>query len=200
MTDVKKDIGAATIKTNDDKSSQSLGHEHLREFQDYLLAYRLRALVSGPARPKIGYLSLSEYARKRLEREALARKVLQQADYHSMMRNVDALTDEINFGFWHNPSETVDFLRITINQGGCSALESPENFIQELLTTKERSALKAEEQQQIAEYYLGLLKASSAYLDPIVFTRLRDEIDLVGENLPIFIVDTHSVEFDLSNT
>lgn len=173
-------------------------HEHLREFQDYLLAYRLRAIVSGAARPKIGYLSLSEYAKRRLERESLAREVLQQADYHTKMRKVDELTDEINFGFWHNPSETVDFLRITINQGGCSALESSENFIEELLTSKEKAALTAKEQQQVADYYLGLLRASSAYLDPIVFTRLRDEVELLGENLPIFIVDTQSVAFDLS--
>lgn len=163
-------------------------HEHLREFQDYLLAYRLRALVGGAARPKIGYLSLSEYAQRRLERESLAREVLQQADYHSKMRKVDALTDEINFGFWHNPSETVDFLRITINQGGCLALESAENFVKELLTTKERTSLTEQEQQQVANYYLGLLRASSAYLDPIVFTRLRDEVEVIGENLPIFVV------------
>jgi len=186
---------------NDASQAHSIAkskHEHLREFQDYLLAYRLRALVSGAARPKIGYLSLSEYAQRRLERESLAREVLQQADYHTKMRKVDELTDEINFGFWHNPSETVDFLRITINQGGCSALESPENFIQELLTTKERAALSAQEQQQIADYYLGLLRASSAYLDPIVFTRLRDEVELLGENLPIFVVEMQSLTSDLS--
>ncbi len=180
-------------------SSAISTNEHLREFQDYLLAYRLRAIVGGPARPKIGYLSLSEYAQRRLERESLARQVLQQADYHTMMRKVDELTNEINFGFWHNPSETVDFLRITINQGGCPALESSEKFIEELLTTKERNSLTKNEQQQIADYYLGLLRASSAYLDPIVFTRLRDEVELLGENLPIFIVDTQSVAFDLSS-
>ncbi len=163
-------------------------HEHLREYQDYLLAYRLRALVGGAARPKIGYLSLSEYAQKRIEREASARQVLQQANYHKMMQRVDALTDELNFGFWHNPSETVDFLKITINQGGCSALESPENFVSELFTSKERESLEPKEQQQIAEYYLGLLRASSAYLDPIVFTRLRDEVELLGENLPVFVI------------
>lgn len=188
------------MKDVKDVSKAHNKHEHLREYQDYLLAYRLRALVGGATRPKIGYLSLSEYAQKRLEREGLAREVLQQADYHTKMRKVDALTNEINFGFWHNPSETVDFLRITINQGGCLALESPENFLGELLTTKEKASLNSQEQQKIADYYLGLLRASSAYLDPIVFTRLRDEVEAIGEDLPIFIVDTRSVTFDLSSS
>ena len=162
--------------------------EHLLEYQDYLLAYRLRALVGGALRPLGKPFSLGEYAAKRLERQALARELLGSGEYRSRMRRVDALTSELSFGFWHNPNETVYVLREVIKQGGCPALESRENFVAELLTRLEREHLSRAEQMLIAEYYLGLFRASAAYLDAEVFTRLRGEVEPLRERLPLFIL------------
>ncbi len=161
--------------------------EHLREFQDYLLAYRLRSLLGGRLKPKNRPLSLTEYAHKRLERQKLARELIGSKDYRSQMKRVDALTDELNFGFWQNPSESVIFLKTVIEQGGCKALESKTGFIQELLSEREKRTLSLEEKDLLASYYLGLIKASAAYLDAAVFTRLRAEIDGLRDELPLFM-------------
>jgi hypothetical protein len=166
--------------------------EHLREYQDYVLAYRLRALVGGKSKPLTGYLSLAEYANKRLQRQRLAEMLLKKANYHEDMRRVDTLTEEMNFGFWHNPGESVTFLRHVIEQGGCAALESESDFITYLLTPLERSKLRFNEEGIIARYYLGLLRASAAYLDAEVFTRLRGEVEPLREQMPVFVI--HSDE------
>ena len=162
--------------------------EHLLEYQDYLLAYRLRALVGGPLRPQRMQLSLAEYAAKRLERQRLAKELLGTGEYQTRMRQVDAFTDELNFGFWHNPNETVKVLKHVIEQGGCKALESEADFISELLTRLEREKLSDDEQTLVACYYLGLFRASAAYLDAEVFTRLRGEIEPLRDELPVFVL------------
>lgn len=161
--------------------------EHLREFQDYLLAYRLRVLIGGKLSPKLKPLSLAEYAQKRLVRQQLAKELLGTNDYRKGMKKVDALTEEINFGFWQNPNESIIVLRRVIEQGGCLALESKEDFIAALLSKLEREKLSPEQESLIATYYLGLFQASAAYLDAEVFTRLRAEVDVLREQLPIFI-------------
>jgi hypothetical protein len=165
--------------------------EHLLEYQDYVLAYRLRALVHGEqvddiARP--AHLSLAEYAGKRLERQALAKSILKSQDYREALREVEALTDALNFGFWHNPAETVEFLKRVIEEGGCAALESPEAFVKNLLTHRERAQLGDTHAQLVAVYYLGLLRASAAYLDAETFSRLRAEIEPLRERLPFFVL------------
>lgn len=162
--------------------------EHLLEYQDYVLAYRLRAVVGGPSRPSSGYLSLSEYAGLRLERQTLAKNLLKNADYRGQLRQVEALTDRLNFGFWHNPSETIGFLKRVIEQGGCAALESPEAFIDELLTRRERADLSPVNAERVARYYLGLFRASASYLDAEIFTRLRAEVEPLREGLPFFVL------------
>ncbi len=161
--------------------------EHLLEYQDYLLAYRLRARVGRGLRPPGRELRLAEYAAKRLERQRLARELLAADDYRAGMRRVEALTDEINFGFWHNPSETVVVLRKVIEAGGSPALEDERRFAEELLTRRERSRLGSEAASTVARYYLGLLRASAAYLDPEVFTRLRGEIEPLRQRMPLFV-------------
>lgn len=166
--------------------------EHLREYQDYVLAYRLRALVGGERRPLQAYLSLADYAQKRLERQELAAAMVRQSAYHHDLRKVDALTDVLNFGFWHNPSETVDFLRHVIKQGGSAALENEAGFIDALLTRLERKQLSPQQEKLIASYYLGLLRASAAYLDAEVFTRLRAEVECFRDEVPIFVLDAQT--------
>lgn len=162
--------------------------EQLLEYQDYVLAYRLRARVGGKLRPQTEYLSLAAYAKKRLERQALAKNVLKSRDYRDALREVDALTEALNFGFWHNPGESTDFLRRVIEQGGCAALESPTAFVQELLTRRERAELGEQAAQQVAAYYLGLLRASASYLDAETFTRLRADIEPLRSRLPFFVL------------
>lgn len=161
--------------------------EHLREYQDYLLAYRLRARVGGALRPQARELSLAEYASKRIERQRLARDLLAAPDYRDGMRRVEALTDEMNFGFWHNPSETVAVLRKVARAGGCRALESEDDFVAELLTRAERARIGEQDARRVAGYYLGLLRSSAAWLDPAIYTRLRDEIDVHRDTLPLFV-------------
>lgn len=161
--------------------------EHLREYQDYLLAYRLRALVGGQVRPRGGYLSLAAYAQRRLRRQELAQALLKQADYRDTLREVERLTDELNFGFWHNPGESTEFLRQVVKRGGCRALESEAHFVEELLTPLERRTLSEAQARQVARYYLGLLRASASYLDAEVFTRLRSEIEPLRDALPLFV-------------
>ncbi|MCA9839759.1 MAG: hypothetical protein KC422_22820 [Trueperaceae bacterium] len=161
--------------------------EALLEFQDYLLAYRLRSLVGGRLSPAGRPLSLSEYAQKRLERQKLAKELLAQADYRDHMKRVDKLTEELNFGFWHNPGETMRLLSAVIEQGGCEALESRKQFLQNLLSERELNRLSGEEKELLSAYYLGLIQASAAYLDAEVFTRLRSELDPLRDKLPLFI-------------
>jgi hypothetical protein len=169
--------------------------EHLREYQDYLLAYRLRALVGGSLRPQAKELTLPEYARLRTERQNLAKGMLAKANYHQDMQQVEKLTDKLNFGFWHNPSETVRVFKRVIEMGGCKALESSQAFVDELLTRLEKETLEPKQKELIARYYLGLFRASAAYLDAEVFTRLRGEVDPLREQLPVFVLPDADVEF-----
>ncbi len=164
--------------------------EHLKEYQDYLLAYRLRALIGGRLRPVGGYLSLADYARKRVERQEIARTLLSETDYREGLRRVEKLTSELNFGFWHNPSESIEVLKAVIEGGGNRALESADAFVEELLTRQERLSLSADDARLVALYYLGLLRASAAYLDAEVFTRLRSEVEPLRDRLPVFVLPT----------
>lgn len=141
-------------------------------------------------RPRAPLLSLAEYAGKRVERQALASTLLRKNDYRVELRLVERLTDELNFGFWHNPSESVEVLKGVIEGGGSRALESPEGFAEELLTRRERVGLEGKDQRLIATYYLGLLRASTVYLDAEIFTRLRAEIEPLRDHLPVFVLLT----------
>jgi len=160
--------------------------EPLLEYQDYLLAYRLRALVGGALRPAARELTLAEYASKRIERQELARAMLGAKDYRDDLRRVEALTDELNFGFWHNPGETIQALKKIARAGGTPALESEEGFVDALLTRVERERIGSSQAQALARYYLALVRASASYLDPDVFTRLRSEVDPLRDQLPVF--------------
>ncbi len=157
------------------------------EYQDYLLAYRLRAHVGGRLRPPRRELTLPEYAAKRMKRQQLAGSMLRSHDYRNEMRQVDALTDELNFGFWHNPGETIVVLRRVVEAGGTPALESEAGFVDALLTRAELARIGPERATALARYYLGLVRASASYLDPEIFTRLRNEIEPLRTSLPQFI-------------
>ncbi len=167
--------------------------EHLLEYQDHVLAYRLRALVGGRLRPSGGPLSLGRYATERLRRQALAREVVGRGDYREALRELERISDALSFGFWHDPGETVAMLRAVVEVGGCAALEGPEAFVEALLTPLER-ARAGSDGVRLARYYLGLVRASAAYQDAEVFTRLRDEIERERVRLPLIVdVAAHAV-------
>ena len=172
------------------------GVEHLREYQDYVLAYRLRALVGGRLRPTGALLSLPAYAARRLRRQALAREVTVSGDYRAALRDVERLTDELNFGFWHNPGETVAVLTAVIAAGGCPALESEAAFVDGLMTPRERARAGADGCAVLGRYYLGLVRASAAYLDAEVFDRLRGSLDALRALVPLVVVDGDVVAAD----
>ena len=161
--------------------------EHLREYQDYLLAYRLRALIGGRLRPAAAPLSVAGYASRRLQRQALARAVASSGDYRSALRQVERLTDELSFGIWHSPNETTALLRHVVAAGGCAALESEAAFASELLTPGERRRAGPEATALLASYYLGLVRASAVDLDAAAFDRLRGALDQVRERLPLVV-------------
>jgi len=163
--------------------------EHLREYQDYVLGYRLRALVGAGVRPKGPLLTLPAYAARRLRRQSLAREVAASGDYRRPLREVERLTDELNFGLWHNPSETLRLLEHVIRSGGCRALESEAAFASELLTPRERARGGPDGVALLARYYLGLIRASAAYLDAAVFDRQRGSLDAMREHVPLVVVD-----------
>jgi hypothetical protein len=167
--------------------------EHLLEYQDSVLAFRLRARVGGRLRPSGGPLPLARYAALRLRRQALAREVVGRGDYRDTLRELERLSDALSFGFWHDPGETVAMLRAVVEAGGCPALEGPEAFVDALFTPLER-ARAGSDGARLARYYLGLVRASAAYQDAEVFTRLRDELERERARLPLIIdVAAHAV-------
>lgn len=160
--------------------------EHLLEYQDHVLAYRLRALVGGRLRPRGPLLTLPEYAALRLRRQRLARDVVARRDYHAGLREIEDLTERLCFGFWHDPSETVAMLRGVAEVGGCGALDGTDGFLAALLTARERARAGADG-ARLAGYYLGLVRASAAYLDAETFTRLRDDVERERRRLPMVV-------------
>ena len=167
--------------------------EHLLEYQDHVLAYRLRALVGGRVRPTSGPLPLARYAAERLRRQALAREVVARGDYREALRELERVSDALSFGFWHDPGETVAMLRAVVEAGGCAALEGPEAFVAALMTPLER-ARAGGDAVRLARYYLGLVRASAAYQDAEAFTRLRDEVERERVRLPMIVdVAAHAV-------
>ena len=161
--------------------------EHLREYQDYLLAYRLRAVIGGPARPSGAPLGLAAYAVRRVRRQALAREVVTNADYHAALREVERISDELNFGVWHDPVETNALLRRVVAVGGCPALESEAAFVDALLTPGERRRAGPAATGRLARYYLGLVRSAAAYLDADVFDRVRGELDVERARVPLVV-------------
>ncbi len=169
--------------------------EHLREYQDYLLAYRLRAVIGGQARPRGAPLALAAYAARRLRRQTLAREVATNADYRAALREVERLSDELSFGMWHDPVETNALLRQVVAVGGCPALESEAAFAEALLTPGERRRAGPAATGRLARYYLALVRSAATYLDADVFDRVRGALDAERADLPL-VVGQASVAVD----
>lgn len=139
--------------------------ELLREYQGYVLAYRLRRAVGGRVAPPGEQLQLSEYAALRLERQELARRLIGPGLDRPDLRQLDALTDTLMFGFWLNPAEVAAFLRAAILEGGHPALGGADAF-SGLLSAAERARLGEAGVRQVCEHHLACLTLAAPMLDP----------------------------------
>lgn len=158
--------------------------ELLSEYQGYVLAYRLRAAVGGRVTPPGAQLELSEYARIRLERQALAHQLVRQGMTPEHMRRLDALSDELMFGFWLNPSEVAAFLRAAIREGSHPALGDPAAFAA-LLTPSERGRLGEAGVRRVCAHHLACLTLASPGLDPDGLARAFHHIE--NTRPPLFL-------------
>ncbi|MFC6661908.1 hypothetical protein [Deinococcus multiflagellatus] len=139
--------------------------EMLREYQEYVLAYRLRRAVGGRVTPQGEQLSLAGYAALRLERQDLARRLVREGLDPGRMRRLDALSDQLMFGFWLNPSEVAAFLRAAIREGGHPALGHPAAFAA-LLTPAERARLGEVGVAQVCAHHLACFALAAPMMDP----------------------------------
>ncbi len=128
-------------------------------------------------------LGLSEYARLRLRRSELVRKLVsRQGDPH-LLTQIEGLTEELNYGFWSNPGTMKAFLHRCASL--CiPALSSPQAF-EDLLTLEERSRLA--EPGLAGRYYLGWLRLPQLVMEPIAFEQAMREQEAWGEQLGLFL-------------
>lgn len=148
----------------------------LLEYQHYVVAHRLRSALGGRVAPRAGLLTLADYAERRTERQQLARRMITEASPPESMGQMDRLTDELMFGFWHNPLEVTAFLRAALRQGGHPVFTSPEQFAG-LLSDAERRRLGPSGTVQVGRYYLTCLQLAAPGSDPhaleYIFERLE---------------------------
>ena len=150
--------------------------ELLREYQGYVLAYRLRAAVGGRVAPGGEQLNLAGYASTRLERQDLARGLIKTGLDAGRMRRLDSLSDTLMFGFWLNPAEVAAFLRAAIQEGSHPALGRPEAFAA-LLTYSERARLGEAGVERVCAHHLACLTLAVPMLDPDGLSRAWQRIE-----------------------
>ncbi|WP_412027833.1 hypothetical protein [Deinococcus yunweiensis] len=158
----------------------------LDEYQGYVLAYRLRRAVGGRVAPPGVQLSLAQYAGRRLERQTLARSLITQGMDAAQMRRLDALSDELMFGFWLNPAEVAAFLRAAIREGSHPALGDPLAFAA-LLTPTERARLGEAGVRQVCTHFLACFTLAAPMLDPDGLTDAFRRIEATRP--PLFLDD-----------
>lgn len=158
--------------------------ELLLEFQGHVLAHRLRSAVGGRVRPPGEVLSLAGYAARRLERQDLARRLVREGLTPDRMRRLDALSDELMFGFWLNPAEVAAFLRAALRQGGHAALGDPEAFAA-LLSGPERERLGELGVRLVCAHHLTCLTLAAPMLDPDALARVWERVEATTP--PLFV-------------
>lgn len=158
--------------------------ELLREYQHYVMAYRLRRAVGGRVSPRGRQLPLAEYAALRIERQGLAQALVRREVPLERLRDIDRLTEQLAFGFWHNSREVEDFLRAALKSGGHAALGDAGAFAG-LLSPGERERLGEARLETLARYYHTCLSLASPGLDPGVFERLHKRIESLEP--PLFV-------------
>ena len=158
--------------------------ELLLEYQHYIVAYRLRRALGGALTPGGPQLSLGEYGLARNERQALARQMISRACPPGTLMRLDAMTDTLLFGFWHNPAQVADFIRAAIRQGGHPALEQPAVFA-ELLSAAERARLGHDGVNRVIRHYYACLALAALYTNPHGMDEAWARIE--AEPVPLFV-------------
>lgn len=147
------------------------------------MAYRIRAELGGRVTPRGPRLPLDLYSRRRLERQALARALVRKEIPLAGLREIDRLTEETAFGFWHNPGEVAEFLRAAVRQGGHAALGDPAAFAA-LLTDAERKRL-GKRVNGVCEHYLTCLSLAAPGIDPVALELICRRIETF--DMPLFV-------------
>ncbi|AEB10987.1 hypothetical protein [Marinithermus hydrothermalis] len=156
-----------------------------REYQDYVMAYRLRRALGLPRRP---LLSLAGYAGLRLERNRLAARLVEGHGTPALLKRLDTLSELLHYGFWSNPEALEAFLH-HLPPAAPPLLSSPEAF-EQLLTPSERRRLL--EPGLAGRYYLGWLRLPRA-MDPGTFEAILEEQEGLGQRLGLFLDAFHPV-------
>ena len=158
-----------------------------REYQDYVVAYRLREALGYP--PGRCY-PLNEYATLRLRRSGLVRKLVAQQGDPALLSRIEQITEDLNYGFWSNPGVLRGFLR-RLAPIQYPVLEDAHNFESQLLTFSERSRLL--ETGLAGRYYLGWLRLPALVDDPSSFKHILGEQESQGERLGLFLDEFNKV-------
>jgi hypothetical protein len=157
-----------------------------KEYQDYIIARRVRAIFGGRLEPK-PKLSLAQYAQRRLERQKAARELITVKPMTpERLSKVDDLTDELCFGMWRNPREINDFLRAAWRAGGHPMLEHPHEFAALALSPTERDRLP-KRGLEIAEFYNACLRVGPAALSPEEMDVAAERVERMARDVPVFV-------------
>ena len=170
-------------------STRAEGVEELaREYQDYVIAHRVRTLIGGKLEPK-PLLALAEYASTRLERQRIAREIVTVKPLTAeRLQRLDRLTDELCFGMWRNPREINDFLRAAWRAGGHPVFESDGEFAGRVLSDSERSRLP-EAGLEVARYYRSCLSLGAAALNPDEMEFAASRVDDLAARVPLYLAE-----------
>ncbi len=160
--------------------------ELAREYQDYVIAHRVRTLMGGRLTPK-HFLSLPQYATRRLERQRLAREIVTVKPLTpDRLRVVDDLTDELCFGMWRNPREINDFLSAVLRLGGHPIFEFEEIFTDLILEPQERARLP-QHGLEIARFYRACLTLGAAMLNIDEMELAAQRVEDLADEIPLFL-------------
>ena len=156
-----------------------------KEYQDYVIGYRVRKLLGGKLTPQT-FLSLAKYASVRLERQKIALELVTLKPFRlERLSQVDALTDQLCFGMWRSPMQINDFLAAAWRLGGHVILESESEFAAQVLTPTERAKLE-QRGLEVARYYHLCLKVGAAALNPQEIELAINRVENQALKIPIF--------------
>jgi hypothetical protein len=163
----------------------------LLEYQEYVIAHRVRTLLGGRLRPQ-AFLTLTRYAQKRLERQRVAREVVTVKPLTAQrLSQVDALTDELCFGQWRNPREINDFLVAVWRGGGHVIFERESEFAAQVLSATERERLP-ERGLEIARFINACLRLGAAAANPDEMEFAASRVETLAAGLPVFVDELSS--------
>jgi hypothetical protein len=157
------------------------------EYQEYVLAHRVRSLLGGRLEPSVALLSLNAYATRRIERQRAARELITVKPLTPQrLAALDALTDELCFGHWRNPREINDFLLRAWRMGGHVVLESESEFAAQVLTPTERERLP-QRGLEVARFFHACLRVGAAALNPDEMEVAVNRVERMAAGLPVFL-------------